>query len=505
MPFYGEGKGGNMYKQMTLKVKDLIPYPIRGLRENVLERLRGRIKERGYNVAKCLIVVKMDSKYYVADGNHRLKVLQEENIEEVPCVVYEDIDIYRIAVESNQDEDVYASMDLFDWLDVIRKLKDEGHTQQEIGDRIGWSRQQVSQYSMLIDKIATTILKTTKVYQNGRVAENATTVTFNFTERWFRDSGLYDIPEYQERLIKAFISDNFNWNKAKVQTEAAKYKQWQAFIKIAEDTLVNKENDIETIITLIESGIFKTEKQLRQKINDLNSKAQNKLIHGDAVIELAKLEDACIDVVITDPPYGIDYKSNRSKYEDHVTKQTIQNDGKEAFKLLNDVCSLLNVKTKSDAHIYIFTSWKVYPEFKEIIEKYFTVRNLIVWDKGNHGAGDLENAWGNRHELVIFATKGNRPLNKRKADIVSINKLPSSQMIHPTQKPVELITELLEVSAQKADTVCDPFMGSGSTIKAVKEYGGLNYIGIEIDKEIFEKAQTFIGGGVIERNRTKDN
>ena len=119
---------------------------------------------------------------------------------------------------------------------------------------------------------------------------------------------------------------------------------------------------------------------------------------------------------------------------------------------------------------------------------------MIVWDKGNHGAGDLETSWGNRHELIIFATKGNRNLNKRKADILQISKLSSSEMIHPTHKPTGIIKELLEVSARSKDTVIDPFMGSGSTIKAVKEFRELNYIGIELDKERFDKAVSYIGG-----------
>jgi len=83
--------------------------------------------------------------------------------------------------------------------------------------------------------------------------------------------------------------------------------------------------------------------------------------------------------------------------------------------------------------------------------------------------------------------RGNRPLRKRKADIVSVPKVDSSRMIHPTQKPVALIKELLEASARPADTVCDPFMGSGSTIKAAKEFGSLNYIGIELDAERFRE------------------
>lgn len=95
--------------------------------------------------------------------------------------------------------------------------------------------------------------------------------------------------------------------------------------------------------------------------------------------------------------------------------------------------------------------------------------------------------------MIIFATKGHRPLNERKQDIIAVPRLHSSQMIHPTQKPVDLKI-LLEASARKADTVCDPFMGSGATIKAAKEFGGLNYIGIELNREMFERARAFIGG-----------
>lgn len=75
---------------------------------------------------------------------------------------------------------------------MIGRLRNEGLTQAEIGDRIGWSRSAVSQYIMLQDKVATSVLDLAKQHQEGRVAESATHVAFNFTEGWFRTSGLYD-------------------------------------------------------------------------------------------------------------------------------------------------------------------------------------------------------------------------------------------------------------------------------------------------------------------------
>ena len=474
-----------------MKVAELQSFPIRDIRANVVSKLTERIRE-GYNPARPLTVVEHNGNYIVADGNHRLKVLLELGIEEVPCLIRTG-DPYRFAVECNADEDTYAPMDLFDWLDVIGRLRAEGLTQAEIGEKIGWTESKVKQYSALLNSIVTDVLGLAKKHQTGRVTEKVTNVTF--TEGWFRDSGLYALCEkYQLRFMEGFIADSCNWKKDKVQRETAKYKLWQDMADIAKAELVN-EGDLDTIVGLIENNSFRTIEQLKAKVRDLNEKAKDKLICGDAIVELEKLADGSIDLVITDPPYGIEYHSNRSQFSEHVTKEGIENDGLvEALELLDKTCEVLSRKTKADSHLYFFAGWRVCPQFRAIIGRYFTIRNVIIWDKGNHGAGDLEYSWGNRYETIIYATKGNRPLRKRKADIVSVPKVDSSRMIHPTQKPVALIKELLEASARPADTVCDPFMGSGSTIKAAKEFGSLNYIGIELDVERFEKAKAFIGG-----------
>ena len=480
----------------VLPVKELNHFLIRDIRLGIIEELKERIEE-GYNPSRPLTVVEKDDGYYVADGNHRLKVLNDLGIEEVTCVVHKEEDPYTLAVKGNADEDTYSPMDLFDWVELISKMRDEGLTQQEIGDKIGWSRKRVADYYRLIEAVVPHVIEKSKSVQCGRGSNDVPNGTSNFTEGWFRNSGLYDLNEkYQERLMNDFIQDNFNWNSGKVKRESAKYKMWMEFIETAKDKLVDQ-SDLEEVIGLIESGTFRSESQLLNKIGDFNNQAENKLINGDSIIEMEKLEDSSIDLVITDPPYGIDYSSNYSKYDDYVTKHTIANDSElnETIDLLDKALEVLYKKTKENAHVYIFTSWKVYPEFKEVVSKYFDVKNMIVWNKGNASMGDLEGSWGNQHELVIFATKGRRKLNTRKFDIININRVPTTKAIHPTQKPEEVIKVMLEASAHSKDTVIDPFMGSGSTIKAVKEYGNLNYIGIELDRERYEKAVSYISDG----------
>lgn len=77
-------------------------------------------------------------------------------------------------------------------------------TQAKIGERIGWSENIVKRYCVLIDKIVPEVLEITKGIQNGRGTEKVPMGTFDFTERWFRDSGLYDLCEvYQKKLLDA--------------------------------------------------------------------------------------------------------------------------------------------------------------------------------------------------------------------------------------------------------------------------------------------------------------
>ncbi len=143
-------------------------------------------------------------------------------------------------------------MDLFDWIDVIKKLKQENFTNKDIAEKIGWSETKVKDYSSLLKNIVAEVLKITKQYQNGRATEEVANASFNFTEGWFRNSGLYDIkPEYQLKLISNFIDDKFSWSKQKVQQESAKYKLWQQFEQIAELIYLIKNKTFSGILVLL--------------------------------------------------------------------------------------------------------------------------------------------------------------------------------------------------------------------------------------------------------------
>ena len=288
----------------------------------------------------------------------------------------------------------------------------------------------------------------------------------------------------QQEIAKAL-----NWSTGKVAMADIVFKK--ATPELEEKILKN-----EVTINQAYQEIKKEEKKEEriQKIIEsrIDANISENIKNGNCLEILETLQNGCIDIVLTDPPYGINYVSNRSIYEDTITKRGLLNDGKEeAFELLDKACEILQRKTAENAHLYFFCSWSVFSRFESIIAKYFTIKTPIVWDKGNKGSGDLDNDWGNQTEIIIYCVKGKKLVNNRRGNIINVSRLHTSRMVHPTQKPDELIRQILEVSATAGDFVVDPFMGSGSTIKVCNDMK-LKSLGIELDQDMFNIANQYI-------------
>jgi site-specific DNA-methyltransferase (adenine-specific) len=127
-------------------------------------------------------------------------------------------------------------------------------------------------------------------------------------------------------------------------------------------------------------------------------------------------------------------------------------------------------------------------EFKQKIENFFIIKNILVWDKNSFGMGDLYGQYAPSYEFIIFAVKeqGRKLNGKRERDLLSFQKTKCD--LHPTQKPVDLLEYLITKSSNENDTILDPFMGSGSTgVACVKT--NRNFIGIELDENYFNIAK----------------
>jgi DNA modification methylase len=187
---------------------------------------------------------------------------------------------------------------------------------------------------------------------------------------------------------------------------------------------------------------------------------------GDWRDHIAGLEDGSGALVLTDPPYGMAYRSGFRQ----VPHEAIVGDEspEEAAGELQAALEELYPKVKGDAHVLVFCSWRVEPAFRKALEEAgYDVRASLVWVKNNTGMGDLQHTFAPKHERIIHAVKGAPVLLEREYDVLECARVGTDR--HPTEKPVELLRRLIECTTAAGELVADPFGGVASTLAAALE------------------------------------
>ena len=211
-------------------------------------------------------------------------------------------------------------------------------------------------------------------------------------------------------------------------------------------------------------------------LGDLIEIGEHRLLCGDSTDadQVAKLMNGQkADMVFTDPPYGVSYKSNHRKNNSKVQFDVLENDDKFLDFLPN-----LILFSKQISAWFIWTSHQVYPIWREMYKDYYS--NTIIWNKGKMSMGDLS-SYGNNYEMALFCSQGKPKLKgERKKAIWEINVEAGSEYKHPTQKPVTLAAFAIPDFINENDLVMDLFLGSGSTMVAAHQLKRKCY-GMELD------------------------
>jgi site-specific DNA-methyltransferase (adenine-specific) len=218
-----------------------------------------------------------------------------------------------------------------------------------------------------------------------------------------------------------------------------------------------------------------------EQIEQHNMQSKINLMQGDCLERMKEIPDGSIDMILTDPPYGMDFQSNYRQIKHRKIK------GDTNLGWLDDWCyELFRVAADNTAH-YVFCSFHNVDKFKQCLEKKFKIKNMLVWEKNNTSMGDLKGDFAPKYEMIIFIHKGRRLINgKRDPNVLKFAKTKNEH--HPTQKPVDLLEYLIAKFSDDGQTILDPFMGSGSTGVAAKNLNR-NFIGIELDETYFNIAK----------------
>lgn len=187
------------------------------------------------------------------------------------------------------------------------------------------------------------------------------------------------------------------------------------------------------------------------------------LYHDQAEAVLPTLETESFDLILTDPPYGVESQSGFRK----DTQAQIHNDTAEDRGLVHEILRECVRLVGQNRHLYIFGPDDVVDGLK------VSSTATLIWDRGVIGAGNLTIPWGPSYEPVTFAISKHRhagqtgadspPVRLRKGTVIRAMRPTGRTVNHPHEKPVGLLRELIESSSRMGDRILDPFAGSGST------------------------------------------
>ena len=175
----------------------------------------------------------------------------------------------------------------------------------------------------------------------------------------------------------------------------------------------------------------------------------NKIYQGDCLEIMRQWPDKCVDLVLTDPPYGMNYISNHYKYGN--PHEAIANDDVFPLEALKEMFRIAR------GGVFCFMRW-------DNLSGVPKPKSFIVWAKNNWTAGDLEHEYGRQWEGCAFWPQEEHKFINRPPDIIDCRRIPSGDLQHPTEKPVHLLEAIIRDN--EGAVILDPFCGSGSTLVA---------------------------------------
>jgi site-specific DNA-methyltransferase (adenine-specific) len=195
---------------------------------------------------------------------------------------------------------------------------------------------------------------------------------------------------------------------------------------------------------------------------------ENTVIHGDCVKVMAGLPDACVDFVLTDPPYVCGYRDRQGR--------TVANDNRSDW--LEPAFRKIYRLMKPDTLCVSFYGWTALESFLGAWSAAgFRRVGHIVFCKDYASRTGMVRAM---HESAFVLAKGCPPMPRSAPNDVSGWRYTGNRL-HPTQKPVEVLTPLIEAYCPSGGLVLDPFAGSGSILVAAQSCARF-FIGVELDQ-----------------------
>lgn len=232
----------------------------------------------------------------------------------------------------------------------------------------------------------------------------------------------------------------------------------------------------------------------------------------DCLTALPKLENACVDLVITDPPFGIDFKSKRSNYnrtQGRVLDGYNEIPAEEYYEFSLAWMREIHRILKESGSMYLFSGWNYLKDILVALDELgFITVNHLIW-KFQFGVF-TKRRYVTSHYHCIYVCKDDRkrkfhPYSRfskeetdtnggklhyqDKEDVWQIQReYWHGKKKTPTKLPKELVEKILLYSSDPGDIVLDPFIGSGQ-VAVVSKMHSRHFLGFEIVEDYYNFAK----------------
>jgi len=218
----------------------------------------------------------------------------------------------------------------------------------------------------------------------------------------------------------------------------------------------------------------------------------NKIIQGDCLEIMKELPDKSVDLIVTDPPYGVEYEGGHfhsGKVSIKRKREKLENDDRNVYQYILPELYRVLKEGSGGAYVFYAAGYEPFVFPPNPFEKY----QVLIWHKSNATFGALNARYKYNYEPFLWLQK---PPSKwrggsKEKSLWTMRREPQN-IFHPTQKPKELIMKMILNSSDEGDIILDPFLGSGTTAVAAQQLKR-NFIGIEISEKYCEIARQRLG------------
>lgn len=481
------------------------------MRQDVIDAIAACLID-GFSEKHAIHVRPIDGRFQVLSGHHRKRAAEQVKLDKVPCWVEEmddDAAFMELVTSNNQGEldPLEIGIHAFDAVPTKQGVKGKGL--EAYAKKIGKPRSNISIYrdagevASYIDVRSQQLLGKA---QHLSAIKKLPSACWSHAANWMLDkkASVTETTDCVLRVCEACdqVPDQIGWlfpsdqlfarmastkdfSASSVESIIGLYKSALAFIK---DCKTLKPEDVEAFDKWMRENVGGdswNRRQVQSRIEELESAAERNALDleaswvlGDFRQHIASVKDSTVSLLLTDPPYGMEYQSGR-RAEKH-SKIAEDGDLAAAESAVADCLELAFPKLQDNAHVLIFCRWDSEHLFAtQLAAAGLTVKGSLVWVKNNHGSGDLKGGFAPKHERILHAVKGSPQLHRREPDVLECDKVDTAD--HPTEKPLELLRTLIEATTVKNQIVLDPFGGVASTCVAAA-VAGRRFFGCEIDE-----------------------